>query len=1143
MQLFLYAGIVLVSASAFGQSTLGTILGTVKDQSGAVVRDGSVTVTNTDENTSRKVTTDANGDYQAINEKPGHYSVEVSAGGFDTSKTTDLTLDARQELRVDVTMQVGRISQAVEVEGAAGVITTDSDTVSSTYDELRIENLPANFRASASPTPYNLIASLPGVQTDSSGNYSIQGGIPSQSQFTVDGISITDTTGNSPLRMAFPSTEDISEIRVQGVGSPAEYGQPGDVTVISKSGSNTFHGNAFWYFQNRDFDATAYGQTVKPAKVANDFGGTISGPVLIPHLYNGHDKTFFFADGEGFEFPRGLTVQNEVPTANMRNGDFAGSGITILDPTTGKPYANDTIPSGLMNPIAQKILSLYPVPNTGNPDVLASNNYTKNANANYNLSQFDVRGDHYINSKNSVFARFTWKDINQNSPQELSLPSEVDYENVRMLVVSWNYTISPAILNEFRIGYTIDNNGNSWPYDGPSFTNSLGLQGLGGLSLFNGLPEIDFPDITSLNIDHASGNSESRTFQINDNLSNVHGRHTMKYGFDVSLIRAVSPLGFEGADNYGTFAFEDSVFTGNAFANFLLGLPAESYLDNVEINNDGRSKRFALFGQDSWKVNDHLTIDLGLRYELNPGYTDENGDIGNFNPAVAKSGEVIYPDGAQKLLATGFLASANACMPYGSTTGPTVNGAPCMPVLDNSQAGLPPSLREWSKLRFMPRFGFAWRPFNDEKTVVRGGFGIYNDPGMGSIYYALTGTIQAAVNNYSNISPTGAPIFQWPATNTGGNGYGAPAYGTDYFGTANQINWKDPYSMQWSFSIERELTRSTGLRLSYIGMGTRDLVWSPDLNQLYYSTTFAVDEPRSAFPFPNWGTVNTRASGATANYESAQLELNHRYSSGLTLDSAFTFAHNLADNQGTNCTSFADENSCSRSTDVYDLKQEYGNVYGTPRMRWITTAVYDLPFGHGRTWFSSANGLANAVIGGWRLDSIFLIQTGPFITPYFSSGDPSGTGSYVFDGRAQPADLVGNPVPTNQNRNNWINANAFACPGEPGVLAGPNCNIGVDPATDPAPIGRFGTEGIGIMNGPGTVNLSVGLAKFFNITERVRLKAEMSFTNVFNHTNLADPDLNMSDSSFGTITSARGTLTGADLGGNRTGQASMRLEF
>src|SRR5581483_9911931 len=176
---------------------------------------------------------------------------------------------------------------------------------------------------------------------------------------------------------------------------------------------------------------------------------------------------------------------------------------------------------------------------------------------------------------------------------------------------------------------------------------------------------------------------------------------------------------------------------GDSFGDFLLGLPITSNLDNVIQDNDGRSTRYAFFGQDSWKINNHLTLELGLRYELNPGYTDASGNIGNFDPSAARSGEVIYPTGKQNLLSPGFLASANACQPLGSTTGATVNGAPCTPVLSASQAGLPEGLRTWSKLRFMPRFGFAYRPFNNEKTVIRGGFGIYNDAAMGSIYYAL----------------------------------------------------------------------------------------------------------------------------------------------------------------------------------------------------------------------------------------------------------------------------------------------------------------------------------------------------------------------------------------------------------------------
>lgn len=1123
-------GFLLIAGPAAAQSTLGTILGTVVDQSGAVIARAAVTVTNTDEGTSQKTATDSNGSYQVVNEKPAHYTVEVQQSGFQTKTITGLNLIARQELRVDITLEVGQTTQAVTVESSAGVITTDTQAISSSYNSLKLLNLPANTRANGSTSPYTMISALPGIQADNSNSFSIQGGLPSQSEASVDGISTTDVTGNRPLQEAFPSIETIAELRVDGVGNAAEYGQPGEITTISKSGTNQFHGDVFWYHQNRAFDATAYGTKEKPQKVGNDYGVTAGGPVVIPHLYNGHNKTFFFGTFEGFQFPRGQTIQNTVPTDAMRNGDFSSEGYVVHDPG-GTPYPGDRVPTSTLNPVATSFLKLYPSPNTGNTAVQHTANYVTNQSNNYNSNQFDVRGDQYIGSKQSVFARFTWKNIDLDKPLELLIPASTNYERVRMLVASHNFSITPSLVNEFRFGLTLDDTGTSNSFDGPAFTNALGLQGIGPSFPFNGVPELNFSGNTeSLTVDRLSSTTSSRTYQFNNNLSWTKGRHTMKFGFDIRHLRAITPLGFIGANNYGNFNFDGS-FTGSDFADFLLGLPANTSYAIVKSDNNGNTMHYNFFAQDSFKVSQKLTLEFGVRYEYHPSYQDSSGNIGNFDPTVPRSGRVIYPTGKESLLAPGFLADFNAC------PAPAVNGAPCTPVISASQAGIPESLRIVPKDRILPRVGFAWRPWG-EKTVLRGGFGVYNIAVLGSVFYSLTGTLQSDVRQFQNGS-SGTPAFSWPQINAGGSGLGGAQLGTAYFGTANAINFKDPYSMQWNFSIDRSVGWNTGLRLSYIGMKTNNLVWAPNLNQMYYSTQYARLRPLSDRPFPNWGTVYTRTPGAVANYHSGQVELNHRFSSGITFDSAYTFAKNLADNGGPNPQSFSGETGGGRASDLYDRHAEYGNVYGTPRHRWITTAVYDLPFGRTRRFGSNSNRFVDAVFGGWQMNSIFLLQTGSWLTPYFTGGDPSGTGSGNIVGTAQPPDRLGSGAPANQNRNNWVSAAAFVCPGQPVSAAHPTCSIGNRPGVDAPPLGRFGNSGIGIVEGPGIVNLSAGLAKYFYVTEHMRFRLEGSFTNVLNHVNLADPQLNIANTNFGQITSARKS----DFGGNRVGQIGARIDF
>lgn len=1129
---FLYSACLLLLASnVFAQSTLGTVLGSVTDATGSIVTQGTVKITNTDEGTSRTLRIDSNGNYEAVNSKPGHYVVEVSSPGFQTARLQDLALVARQTLRADVTLEVGRIEQQVTVESSAGIITTDTQTISASYDSQNILNLPGNFRANGSTSPYSLISALPGVQSDNDSNFSIQGGTHAQSEASVDGISTTDVTGNSPLRSAFPSAESIAEIRVQGVGNPAEYGQPGDITTISKSGTNNLHGALFWYHQNRALDAMAYGAQEKPQKIANDYGVSGGGPVFIPGIYNGRNKTFFFSTFEGFHFPRGTTIQDRVPTALLRSGDFSREGVMVHDPLTGQPFPNNKIPDARINPVAKAFLALYPLPNNGPSDVVNDANFIANRSSNYTSNQYDIRGDHYFSPKQSVFSRWTWKNTNQLGPNDLLMPSKDLYEQIRIFVVSHNYTFTPSILNELRFGFTLDNNGYSLPYDGRAFTKNLGLVGIGPNFPFNGLPDLNINNLTGLNVDRAEGVSRSRTWQVNNNLSWRKDRHSFKFGFDIRRIRAVSPLGFLSGDNYGQFNFDGS-FTGAPFGDFLLGFPQNTAYAIVQQDNDGRSQHFNFFAQDSFRVTPRLTLEYGLRYEFHPAYQDASGNIGNFDPSVPRSGRAIYPTGKESLLAPGYLLAFNAC------PAPDVNGAPCTPVVSAKQAGIPEGLRFAPKLRLMPRFGFAYRPFADEKTVVRGGFGVYNITVLGSIFYALTGTLQSDVRTFTNLNTQGQPIFQWPQTNTGGGGIVSSGFGTAYFGTANDIHFKDPYSMQWNFSIDRAIGLDTGLRVSYIGMKTNDLVWAPNLNQMYYSKQYAVTRPLSDRPFPNWGTVNTRATGAIAFYNALQIEATRRFRGGLTFHSTYTFSKNLADNQGPRPTSFADENAGGRTMDLYNRHAEYGPVYGTRRNRWITTAIYELPYGRGRRFGTNLHPVVDSIFGGWRLSSIFVVQSGPWLTPYFEGGDPSGTGSALI-GRPQHPDRIGNGSLSNPTRDHWLDASAFACPGQPLTPSHPSCTVGVNPTTDAPPIGRFGNSGVGIVSGPGTVNLSLGLAKIFAFGERVRLKAEGSFTNLPNHVNLADPELRIDNNNFGRITSARGS----DFGGSRTGQVGLRLEF
>jgi hypothetical protein len=1093
--------------NGFAQSTQGTIFGSVKDASGAVVSGAAVTLTNTDEGVSRVTKTNGSGEYSFSDAKASHYMLTISAPNFEKWSTSGVVLEVRQQLRLDATLSVGTVTQEVTVSSdGASAIETDSPTISGTFTSDDATNLPVNTRASFNGTSAaGILGTLPGVQDDASG-FSVQGALPYQTEVTVDGITIKNPQGGTSLNDSFPSTEAIAEIRADGVLAGAEYSDPGQVVVTTKGGTNQIHGSAFIYYQDSKWNAIPYTYpttTTKPDLHGATFGGSVGGPVVLPHLYNGHNKTFFFGDYEAWRHPAQSTLFEVVPSTLMTSGDFSkytADGFTGLrDPFTGDSWGTQ-IPTSALSSIAINTLKqFYPAPNIGDPTAYTDNgvaNWQQNVDNSGHSNQFDVRGDQYFgsNQKFLLWGKFTWKDFPTTSTEPLNVPSAQNVNSNRVLRIDTNWAIKPNLINEGGFGFTRVTSGQSDSFDGKAFTLAQGWVGLQNL-FYNGIPEMDFNNIQSLNADRLTSQSKSFTNDYTDVLIWTKGKHTMKFGGEVQQLEAVSPLGFNGSDNYGTYGFTDGngsqgLFTGVDFADFLIGVPNQTFYDVVQQDNDGLSKHYHVYGQDEWRATPTLTLTFGLRYEFHPGYYDKYGDIGNFDPSVPLAARVIYPQGKEKLLAQSFLASANACDPDGvtNTNSAVINGAPCMEVQGNSDANYPAGLKKVPHLRFMPRFGFAVRPFHDDKTVVRGGFGIYNINMLGSSFYSLTGTVQAQTEQYSNTynTATHAIGYQWPQIYAGsGSSGGNTNYGQDYFGTANSTNWKDPYTEQWSLSIDHDLGSGYAARISYIASETHQLVWAPDENTLPYSSTVsAADQPFSARLFPNWGRVNTRATGANENYSSLQLSGSHRLQHGLEFHSDFTWAKALADNQGPANQGFGGEGGGQRATSVLNRHVDFGNVYGTRRLHWNTTALYDLPFGRGKMFGGSMNRVADLIVGGWRLSNIFTIQTGPYETPYFPNGqgDPSGTGSGLNSTNTgwdpghrnqHPDQLTGVSVkPMNQSKLNWTNGAAFACPGNPAWVLGTACTTGSGSGPVPLPIGRFGNSQVGTVEGPGLVNAS-----------------------------------------------------------------------
>ena len=1138
LALSLALSVVCLAAPGLGQTTFGTILGTVTDPSGAVMPDVVVTVTNQGENISREVHSDAQGNYQAENLKAGLYTVTVRATGFREVTTKDIVVAARQVVRADVKLVMGTAAEQVTVVANPELINTESQSISSSFDSNEVLELPANYRGAGSTSPYNLLAYLPGVTGDGDGNITVQGAGTNQVEYSMDGISTEDIRSAGPQREMFISAESIAEMKVQGSGGGAEYGNPADITTTSKSGTNVFHGSAFEYFQNKALDATRFTvpQVQKPAKSANDFGGSFGGPLWGKH-------TFFFGDYEAMRY-RTQTVQpNTVPSQAMRNGDFSSlPGVTVHD-LNGTPFPGNMIPTSSFDPRAALILKFYPLPNQGGVNNFAFDNYTINV-PNPTLSdQFDIRIDHTINTKQSVFGRWSYKNKRQVNPSGLALPAETDFEHDNQIVLAHNYAITPNLINELRGGISRRQSGGAFPLDGPAFMQKMGLnsQQLGPFPP-GGFPDFVFEPRSSIDpIVHTRPNPElSYNFQINENLTWIKGKHTMKFGFDLRKLHLVTAWysGSSPADDYGDFFFNGN-YTGNNFADFLLGVPYYTYVTHTPPRNiDGSTTHYYGYAADTLKATQKLTLNVGLRISRIPPLYDPI-NLTNFDPSVPLTGRVIFSSDPRSLAATQPLwaEAVNVCNSPNNVN-PNPGPPPCTPFLTSQQASWPKALRN-VYTNFTPRVGFAYRPFVDNKTVIRGGAGIYDVTTLGAVFFSVAGIHDGFQANYANAGFGQPGYFQFPNVQAP-NGL---LLHTQSFFTANQKDKKDPYSVEWNLSVERVIHGNTSLRVSYIGSRANQLTWAPNLNQPLPTTAPYDQGNPNPIPFPAWSKVRMRAAGAISTYESMQTEVIHKYSRGLTLQSTWTWARNLSDTESWPGSGF-DGEVTGDTMNQYNLRGDYGNLGGTRKHRWITTLVDELPVGKGRRYLGNANGVVDGLLGGWQLSTIFLAETGPFETPFIFF---DSTGNAPFGGFNRP-DLAGNPNNFNHTSTQWWNANVFACPGRtPGqdlqsnALACPT----QDAAGNALPrAGRFGNASVGSLVGPGTATWNLGLSKRFQVTERIAFKFESSFTNVLNHPNFDDPRQNLTESVSGQGTFGKVLATRkGDAGGNRVGQLALRIEF
>ncbi len=1054
----------IAATSARAQSTFGSIRGIVTDSSGAAIPGAAVALHSVEENTDRTATTDGDGAYLFNNVKAGQYVVTVARTGFSTTNIQGVALNARQDLRVNATLAVAADAVTVDVNATADQINTESATLSDSKDNTLITQLPLNNRATTT-SPLGSLALSPNVQQDSSGNVTVDGASSSQINYSVDGISTANVRQNGALQDAYPSQEGIAAVKVTAFNNSAEFSQVGDVTFTTKSGGNNFHGSLFEYFQNDALDADPYGFAGKAPKHFNTFGGSLGGPVTIPHFYNGRNKTFFFADYEGNRRSTATLQQFLVPSAADRSGNLTDLGGPI-------------IPAGSISPTAQALLAYYPLPNVSGQ---SSYNFENFQQTPARTDGADLRIDQVLGSKQSIYGRFSRKNITSDVANPF-LPNDVDSIHNRSLLVSDTYTISQNMLNEFRYGFTNVTTSVNFPIEGASALQQLGLAGvnISQHPFTHAFPTFNFnagTGFTPIGRDKA-GITQSKTTQFSDNLTFTRGKHALKGGIDVRHVQYFDLESFApefNSDDFGNFVFQGG-FTGSAFGDFLLGEPTTLYFAVSSPDVGGTATQYSFFGQDEWNLNSRLTLSYGLRWQVLPSFVENGGNLANFDQ---RNNSIVVPDNLAAYLQKQNIVSSNVAFQQ-SFNACNLNQSflPCTKYVTASQDGLPEGLRQTYKGNFQPRIAFAYRPFNDTKTVIRGGFGIYTMTNLGPLSFNNSGNPTSNLHVYSNSGTQAAPLIKFPNTAPPTTGV---VYGGGGLDQGVNPNYRDPQSNQWSLTVERELSANNSLRVSYVGMHSYRLNITEDLNQIPASTipynqgaTAGVYVDKRA-PYQNWTTLYSTFNHGEANYKALQIEGTHRMSNGLYYNANYTLAVNKADNQGDTPNSFAGEvNYGIPITNRFNTYSDYGNEEGTRRNRFLLTGIYQLPFGEGRKYLTHGNWL-NEVFGGWNLNTITLLETGPWLTPSISPGGCQVVPDPV-TGQC-PSNASGIPQTNDQSNTNVTNRGAFLRPDvvSHNYYAGHSRSHYFNLAAfSPTPVGagRFGNAGVGTLEGPGTASFT-----------------------------------------------------------------------
>jgi hypothetical protein len=1111
-------GFLALQPSAMAQGTTGSITGTVLDTSGAAIPGATVTIRNLDTNDTHTVTSSDIGSYTVPQLAPGRYAVKAVKKGFEVFEDSNVKLLIDQIAVINLSLAVGSQETTVEVSTAAPAIQTEDSSIGEVIDSAAIQNAPLNGRLSL----VGLIALAPGIQGTglqdqvATRGLSVAVGTGSRSSTyggfgnTLDGVSNTEITIQRS-EPEIPSLDAIAEFKVLSNGAPAEFNQPAQAVVVSAGGTNKIHGELLEFNRSKGTGAKNYfgGSSPRPPYERNEYGGNMAGPVVLPHLYDGRDKTFFFAAYEGLKLNQGNTYNTQQPTALMRTGNFSelldsgttpnadgsigcsNGGTCIFDPATGKQFAGNVIPTGRFNTVDQQLMNLLiPTPTTSGVGV----NTYQQFSLTQNVTRFSLRMDHKFSDKDQI--RFTYlRAFYGPNPayynDSLQGGNLEDGEHNSNFILGWTHTFSSTLI--------LDADGSFFhlpvyrtPHNVHTDFSSI-IPGLGP-ELIQGAPTINFTQGDVDDIGEGGSKDLEQDAQFHIAFTKVLAKHTIKAGFSYLYGNHWNDSANEGsAPARGQYDFSGRYTSdpngsapgteksGYDFADFFLGYPIDTI--NGDPNNyitRDVSSEYGLFIQDDWKPLPHLTINAGLRYDLQW-----------FSPG---------PYGVNSL----YVPSLGKVVVFGSSYPTDTIPALFSQLATNNQielssaAGLssnPSSYLGRNLKNFAPRFGFAYEALSN--TVVRGAFGIY---------YNLVPSLYASEPFFANLPFQGVVTY----TNSGASGV-TPAFSMNNPFTASGSLGSNPavnaayplvtpYTEEYNLSVEHQFGKTLGLRIGYVGQHN---VKQTNPNDAGQNTGTGGTQPDLNLANPAVVGVSTQTTALVqpfshiylnndplfhSNMNSLQIGVHKQYSHGLAFGAEYQWTRVLGTESIENPSGATPGDS-------------YGPIGGLAPQTLAVNYSYVLPIGKGQMLFGGAGTVADRLISGWQISGISTFRNG---VPFSVACDPGSLQGEVC-GRANTVPGVA-IYPSNKTNAEWFNPAAFAAPSTY-VLNG----VTYDP---------YGTSGYNLLRGPRFEDWDMSLQKNLPLGERYHLTLRADSFNIFNHPSFGTPNNDISNpSAVGQITS------------------------